>query len=80
MKLKKFLSLLLALVMTASLLILPVHAEDIGAGEGGTVTTVNFTNVAPLVKGDSASAANAIPSPLRASRRTAWRWIRESSR
>ena len=60
MKLKKFLSLLLALVMTASLLILPVHAEDIGAGEGGTVTTVNFTNVAPLVKGDSASAANAI--------------------
>lgn len=60
MKLKKFLSLLLALVMTASLLILPVHAEDVGAGEGGTVTTVNFTNVAPLVKGDSASAANAI--------------------
>lgn len=60
MKLKKFLSLLLALVMTASLLILPVHAEDAGAEEGGTVTTVNFTNVAPLVKADSTSAANAI--------------------
>lgn len=60
MKLKKFLSLLLALAMTASLLILPVHAEDAGAEEGGTVTTVNFTNVAPLVKADSMSAANAI--------------------
>ena len=60
MKLKKFLSLLLALVMTASLLILPVHAEDAGAEEGGTGTTVNFTNVAPLVKADSTSAANAI--------------------
>lgn len=60
MKLKKFLSLLLALVMTASLLILPVHAENAGAEEGGTVTTVNFTNVAPLVKADSTSAANAI--------------------
>lgn len=60
MKLKKFLSLLLALVMTASLLILPVHAEDAGAEEGGTVNTVNFTNVAPLVKADSTSAANAI--------------------
>lgn len=60
MKLKKFLSLLLALVMTASLLILPVHAEDVGAEEGGTGTTVNFTNVAPLVKADSTSAANAI--------------------
>ncbi len=60
MKLKKFLSLLLALVMTASLLILPAHAENAGAEEGGTVTTVNFTNVAPLVKADSTSAANAI--------------------
>lgn len=60
MKLKKFLSLLLALAMTASLLILPVHAEDAGAEEGGTVTTVNFTNVALLVKADSMSAANAI--------------------
>lgn len=60
MKLKKFLSLLLALVMTASLLIVPAHAEDAGAEEGGTGTTVNFTNVAPLVKADSTSAANAI--------------------
>lgn len=60
MKLKKFLSLLLALVMTASLLTLPAHAEDVGAEEGGTGTTVNFTNVAPLVKADSTSAANAI--------------------
>ena len=60
MKLKKFLSLLLALVMTASLLILPAHAENAGAEEGGTGTTVNFTNVAPLVKADSTSAANAI--------------------
>ena len=43
MKLKKFLSLLLALVMTASLLILPAHAENAGAEEGGTVTvTVNY--------------------------------------
>lgn len=60
MKLKKVLSLLLALVMTASLLTLPAHAEDAGAEEGGTGTTVNFTNVAPLVKADSTSAANAI--------------------
>lgn len=60
MKLKKFLSLLLALVMTASLLTLPAHAEDAGAQETSTTATVNFTNVAPLVKGDSASAANAI--------------------
>lgn len=60
MKLKKVLSLLLALVMTASLLIVPAHAEDAGAEEGGTGTTVNFTNVAPLVKADSTSAANAI--------------------
>ena len=60
MKLKKFLSLLLALVMTASLLTLPAHAEDVGAEEASTTAAVNFTNVAPLVKSDSASAANAI--------------------
>ena len=60
MKLKKVLSLLLALVMTASLLTLPVHAEDVGAEEASTTAAVNFTNVAPLVKSDSASAANAI--------------------
>lgn len=61
MKLKKVLSLLLALVMTASLLTLPAHAEDAGAEETSTTAaTVNFTNVAPLVKADSTSAANAI--------------------
>lgn len=60
MKLKKFLSLLLALVMTVSLLTLPAHAEDAGAEETSTTAAVNFTNVAPLVKGDSTSAANAI--------------------
>ena len=57
MKLKKFLSLLLALVMTASLLTLPAHAEDVEGEETGTAGAVNFTNVAPLVKGDSAANA-----------------------
>ena len=55
MKLKKFLSLLLALVMTASLLILPAHAEDAGAEEGGTtqavtaLQTVVFTEAGPFM-------------------------------
>lgn len=50
MKLKKVLSLLLALVMTASLLTLPAHAEDAGAEETSTTAaTVNFTNVAPFL-------------------------------
>ena len=50
MKLKKFLSLLLALVMTASLLILPAHAENAGAEETSTTAaTVNFTDVAPFL-------------------------------
>ena len=46
MKLKKFLSLLLALVMTASLLILPVHAEDAGAEETGTTAAADYADVA----------------------------------
>lgn len=50
MKLKKVLSLLLALVMTASLLTLPAHAEDAGAEETSTTAaTVNFTDVAPFL-------------------------------
>ena len=50
MKLKKVLSLLLALVMTVSLLTLPAHAENAGAEETSTTAaTVNFTNVAPFL-------------------------------
>ena len=50
MKLKKVLSLLLALVMTVSLLTLPAHAEDAGAEETSTTAaTVNFTDVAPFL-------------------------------
>lgn len=50
MKLKKVLSLLLALVMTASLLTLPAHAEDAGGEETSTTAaTVNFTDVAPFL-------------------------------
>ena len=50
MKLKKVLSLLLALAMTASLLTLPAHAEDAGAEETSTTAaTVNFTDVAPFL-------------------------------
>lgn len=46
MKLKKFLSLLLALVMTASLLILPAHAENAGAEETGTTAAADYADVA----------------------------------
>ncbi|MGN1334476.1 MAG: VWA domain-containing protein, partial [Anaerovoracaceae bacterium] len=51
MKLKRMLSLLMALVMTVSLLPLPVYAEDSNVTVESEVYTpgVNFTNVAPLV-------------------------------
>ncbi len=46
MKLKKVLSLLLALVMTVSLLTLPAHAEDAGAEETGTTAAADYADVA----------------------------------
>lgn len=46
MKLKKFLSLLLTLVMTVSLLTLPAHAENAASEQVSTTSAVDYSDVA----------------------------------